>query len=58
LLDKYADEGVENIEDINVLKVQPISDLGTPMEIIKLFGSKQKYLEALSELKTQLYIAS
>lgn len=58
LLDKYADEGIENIEDINVLKVQPLSDLGTPIEIIKLFGSKQKYLEALQELKTQIYMAS
>ncbi|MEH2355954.1 EcoAI/FtnUII family type I restriction enzme subunit R [Nostoc sp.] len=58
LLDKYADEGIENIEDISVLKVQPISLLGTPMEIIKLFGNKQKYLVALQDLKTQLYMAS
>ncbi|MBD2491982.1 EcoAI/FtnUII family type I restriction enzme subunit R [Aulosira sp. FACHB-615] len=58
LLDKYADEGIENIEDINVLRVQPINQLGTPMEIIKLFGDKQKYLAALQELKTQLYMAS
>lgn len=58
LLDKYADEGIENIEDINVLKVQPIDKIGTPMEIVKLFGSKQKYLEALQELKNQLYMAS
>ncbi|WP_413171511.1 EcoAI/FtnUII family type I restriction enzme subunit R [Anabaena azotica] len=58
LLDKYADEGIENIEDINVLKVQPIDKIGTPIEIIKLFGSKQKYLEALQELKNQLYMAS
>lgn len=58
LLDKYADEGIENIEDISVLKVQPISLLGTPMEIIKLFGNKQKYLAALQDLKTQLYMAS
>lgn len=58
LLDKYADEGIENIEDINVLNVQPISELGTPLEIIKLFGSKQKYLAALQELKTELYMAS
>ena len=58
LLDKYADEGIENIEDINDLKVQPFDKIGTPMEIIKLFGNKQKYLEALQELKNQLYMAS
>lgn len=55
LLDKYADEGIENIESLNVLKVQPISKLGTPTEIIKLFGSKAKYLEALRELETEIY---
>ena len=58
LLNKYADEGIENIEDINVLKVKPINELGTPMEVIKLFGSKQKYQETLQELKVQLYMAS
>lgn len=58
LLDKYADEGIENIESLNVLKVKPISELGTPLEIIKLFGSKQKYLDALRELETQLYMAA
>jgi type I restriction enzyme R subunit len=58
LLDKYADEGIENIEDINDLKVQPFDKIGTPMEIVNLFGNKQKYLEALQELKNQLYMAS
>jgi len=58
LLSKYADEGIENIEDINVLKVKPISELGTPMEVIKLFGGKQKYQETLQELKAKLYMAS
>lgn len=55
LLDKYADGGVSAIEDLNVLKVQPINQLGTPLEIIKLFGSKQDYLKALSELQAELY---
>jgi len=55
LLDKYADEGVENMEDINVLKLQPINQHGTPIEIIKSFGGKEKYLEALKELENQIY---
>jgi type I site-specific restriction endonuclease len=58
LLDKYADEGIENIENINDLRVQPFDKIGTPIEIVKLFGNKQKYLEALQELKNQLYMAS
>lgn len=58
LLDKYADEGIEDIESFDVLKVQPISDLGTPLEIIKIFGGKQAYLQALSVLKEELYRVS
>lgn len=58
LLDKYADEGIENIQSLSVLNVKPISELGTPVEIIKHFGSKQKYLDALRELETQIYTAA
>ncbi len=58
LLDKYADEGITNIEDINVLKVRPIDRFGTPVEIISAFGGKEKYLEALDELKQELYKAA
>ncbi|MGB3636946.1 MAG: type I restriction-modification enzyme R subunit C-terminal domain-containing protein [Rivularia sp. (in: cyanobacteria)] len=54
-LDKYASEGIEEIEGMAVLKVPPFTELATPMEIIKLFGGKQKYLAALRELKTELY---
>ena len=57
LLDKYADEGIRNLENIDILRVKPLSELGTPMEIIKLFGGKQKFIEAVSEIETQLYMA-
>ncbi|VEG91168.1 EcoAI/FtnUII family type I restriction enzme subunit R [Legionella spiritensis] len=55
LLDKYADEGIENIEDIKILKVNPFDQFGTPTEIIQLFGGKSQYLEALSQLEKELY---
>jgi type I restriction enzyme R subunit len=55
LLDKYADEGIENIEELSVLKVDPFSGFGTPMEIIAAFGGKDKYLEALAELESEIY---
>ena len=58
LLDKYADEGIENIEDIKVLKVNPFDQFGTPTEIIKLFGGKQQYLQALTQLEDALYQAA
>ena len=58
LLDKYADEGVTNIESMEVLKVQPINELGSPFEIIKAFGGKQEYESAIKELETALYSQS
>jgi type I restriction enzyme R subunit len=40
LLDKYADEGIENIESIEVLRLQPLSDMVSSIEIINEFGNK------------------
>ncbi|MBF0148390.1 MAG: DEAD/DEAH box helicase family protein, partial [Magnetococcales bacterium] len=57
LLDKFADEGIQNIEDMNVLKLQPISQLGTPVEIIRAFGGKDGYREALKALEKEIYAA-
>ncbi len=58
LLDKYADEGIEPIESMEVLKVRPFDAMGSPIEIIKAFGGKQQYFEAISELEKNLYTAA
>ncbi|MPW37326.1 EcoAI/FtnUII family type I restriction enzme subunit R [Vibrio sp. B1Z05] len=56
LLDKYADEGVSEIENIHVLKVKPFDEMGRPLEIIKKgFGGKSQYLEAVNELEAAIY---
>lgn len=56
LLDKYADGGIREIEDKNILKVKPLDELGKPLEIAKkAFGGKKEYNEALMELERQLY---
>ena len=55
LLDKYADEGITNIEKIEVLRVNPFDEMGSPTEIIGEFGSKEKYLQAVRELEVELY---
>ncbi len=55
LLEKYADQGVEEIEEFAVLQLRPLSDLGTPMELVKAFGGKQKYLDAVRKLEIELY---
>jgi type I restriction enzyme R subunit len=58
LLTKYADEGVTTLERMDVLKVQPLNELGTPAEIIGRFGGKDKYLAAVRELAQALYGAA
>ena len=57
LLEKYADTSIDQIEDLAVLNVQPISDMGTPVEIVNLFGGKDEYIEAIRELETAIYSA-
>ena len=55
LLDKYADEGLASVEDLGVLRVQPLSDLGTPMELVRHFGGRNEYLAAVQELAAAIY---
>jgi len=55
LLEKYASDGIENIEDISVLKLEPLKQFGSPTEIVKIFGSKSQYVSVLRELKSELY---
>jgi len=55
LLDKYADEGITTIESDAVLRVQPFTDLGLPGELIKSFGGRAQYLQALATLERELY---
>jgi type I restriction enzyme R subunit len=55
LLDKYADAGIADIEDIKILTLDPFNQLGTPQELVKAFGGKPAYLKAIQDLEQQLY---
>jgi type I restriction enzyme R subunit len=55
LLDKYADQGIEDMENINILNVPPINKIGSVTEIIKAFGNRDKYKKAIKELQNELY---
>ena len=55
LLQKYADAGIRSVESLEILKVDPLPALGTPVEIVKLFGGKTAYLAAVRQLETALY---
>jgi type I restriction enzyme R subunit len=55
LLDKYADEGITTIESDAVLRVQPFTDLGSPGELVRSFGGRPQYLQAVATLERELY---
>ncbi len=55
LLEKYADTGIENIEDIKILTLDPFKNMGTASELVSAFGGKPAYMAALYELEKNLY---
>ena len=55
LLWKYADSGIGSMESMDILNVDPLRRLGTPVEIISWFGGKPAYLAAVHNLQTALY---
>ena len=55
LLAKYADEGMLNLDDANVLRIPPLSSLGTPVQLIKAFGGKEAFVAAIRDVQAALY---
>jgi type I restriction enzyme R subunit len=55
LLDKYADHGIGQLDDLGVLQVPPLSSLGSPAEIASRFGSPEQLKDAVSKLGEHLY---
>lgn len=57
LLDKYMDDGIEDIEDIKILKNNPFQKFGDLVKITSLFGGKEGYIKAVKDLENQIYMA-
>jgi type I restriction enzyme R subunit len=55
LLDKYADDGMLDLENPEIIRLDPLSKLGSPMEIIRAFGGKPAYDAAIQSLTEELY---
>lgn len=55
LLQKYVQDGVVSIEDNGVLKLKPLSEMGSPVELVRAFGKKADYAAAVKELENELY---
>ena len=55
LLAKYCDEGLIDLENPQLLSINPFSSMGTPIQLIKAFGSREAYQAAVHDLQTALY---
>ena len=55
LIEKYMNTGVYEMESMDVLKIDPLKQLGAPSKIVKYFGGKEGYLTAVKELEKVLY---
>ena len=55
LLDKYADYGILNLEDSDILDTAPFNKIGKPQKIVKFFGGLDKFEQALKDLENEIY---
>jgi type I restriction enzyme R subunit len=56
LLDKFADHGIQNIEDAKILELPPFDQFGSKTQIRrKIFGGIEQYKEAVREIEQALY---
>ncbi|MGY6743370.1 MAG: EcoAI/FtnUII family type I restriction enzme subunit R [Cecembia sp.] len=58
LLDKYEEEGITTIERGSVLKVKPLNELGSPVELVRAFGKGQDFELAIKELEKEIYFTA
>lgn len=57
LLDKYAETGLSELENTEVLSVEPLKQFGTPVQIVRLFGGASQYKQAVRDLIKAIYAA-
>ena len=55
LLEKYAQNGILDIEKSSILEIPPFNEIGKPTKIVKLFGGAEGFRQAVRELKEELY---
>jgi type I restriction enzyme R subunit len=55
LLAKYADDGVLDLDDANVLKIAPFNTMGSVVQLIRAFGDRHGFEQAVHELQSALY---
>ena len=58
LLETCADSGISEIEDMDILKLDPFVKFGKPAKIAQLFGGREGYIRAVRELESEIYKAA
>ena len=56
LLDKYATDGIEDLETLEFLENNPFRQYGGPIRIAKEFGGKLGLQNAINDLQKEIYI--
>jgi type I restriction enzyme R subunit len=55
LLAKYSDDGLLDLGDPRVLQIAPFDRMGTPVQLIRPFGSMQGFEQAVRDMQSALY---
>lgn len=55
LLDKYKNQGITEIVNMGVLRLDPFIKLGKPTKIVGYFGGKEGYVSAVADLQNAIY---
>lgn len=55
LLDHYMNEGIEDLGGTEILDLEEFKKIASKPKIVKEFGGKQAYLNAIKELEEELY---
>lgn len=55
LLDKYSENGISDLEDVEVLRNDPFRKYGNPMTIANMFGGKEGYMNMIHEITNEIY---
>jgi type I restriction enzyme, R subunit len=56
LLQKYQDVGNTGLDDPRILQVSPFDTMGTPLQLVRYFGTRNDFKQAVHELQAALYV--
>ena len=54
-MEEYKNEGIREIENVEVLGNKNFGKWGSGGKIVKMFGGKEKYFEGVDEVRSLMY---